>query len=134
MAQTNHCDGALLDADAIIKALQSDVADYQGKSGYDGVILGLTVAIVEVRAAAKASRKRDLSVKLTEAERALCKATGAKWLSRDRGGGHVFLWRDQPRHYGGGYSESRAGSLIGMLDEWLFPLIQPEELVEVPDE
>ena len=78
--------------------------------------------------------------KLTESEIKLCRATGAKWLSKNGDNyGQIQLWSDKPVRgpYGPTHFFSPdtkvGGCCIGGLNEELFPSIEPGDCVSVEE-
>ena len=76
---------------------------------------------------------------LTEQERAMCKAVGAKWVTLDNPrtpdstpSRYVFLWKNKPLHSRSGkYYEAADGDCFGNLDKALFPSLVPDDCVAV---
>ena len=70
--------------------------------------------------------------RLTEAELAICRAVGAKWVSRNQiGANSLHLWDKKP----GGNKNFWNGDAMSLatVAENLFPSVQPGDLVEVPE-
>ena len=69
---------------------------------------------------------------LTEPELAICRAMGAKWVSRDDDVRSVELWREKPRKTNSGiYVGEQSGSRIAMVNPSLFPSVEPGDCIEV---
>lgn len=91
----------------------------------------------------KAVELMDLEVidvpELTEQERAMCKAVGAKWVTLDNPrtpdstpSQYVFLWKNKPLHSRSGkYYEAADGDCFGNLNKALFPSLVPDDCVSV---
>ena len=85
----------------------------------------------------------EVRLKLTDRERALCKALGAKYVSMDGNKPNspfevvdVKLWEDKPEYSDKGQSWQHNGFTrgVGVLDARLFPSLQPGELAEVAED
>lgn len=70
---------------------------------------------------------------LTEAELAICKAVGAKWVSINDDGGDVELWDEEPRKENGTYFIGYPPSPFGLarIASGLFPSLNPGDCVNV---
>lgn len=70
---------------------------------------------------------------LTEAELAICKAAGAKWVSIDDDGGDVELWDEEPYKENGTYNIGYPPSPFGLarIASGLFPSLNPGDCVNV---
>lgn len=69
------------------------------------------------------------SPRLTEAELAICKAVGAKWVSRNKVGGYpLHLWNAKPAENDSCYFNGNAVSLA-TVDEKLFPSVKPGDCI-----
>lgn len=72
--------------------------------------------------------------RLTEPELAICRATGAAWVTMDKGGcAYVSLWMVRPTMTGVGLWTSDIQSL-GLMHRDKFPSVRPGDCVEVPNE
>lgn len=76
--------------------------------------------------------------KLTEAELAICKAIGAKYVTRNGDGCYVFLWREKPEHkefFGDAafYSPKGSPSLICSIEPSIFPSVRPGRCICVEE-
>ncbi len=76
--------------------------------------------------------------RLTEAERAICKAVGAKWVSKNKyGARRVTLWDAKPIFDEGMFSipeddeHSVTIGVIGRISDILFPSVKPGDCIEV---
>lgn len=69
--------------------------------------------------------------RLTPEELAICKAVGAKWVSRNKSPEDSFvdLWTDKPKNDGEGY---RYANQCGFLKARAFPSVHPGDCLEVP--
>ena len=74
---------------------------------------------------------------LTEAELAICKALGAKWVSRDGEGynymGVVKLWREKPQMGNSPCYYLTAGTYIATCELNCFPSLSPGDCVNVEE-
>lgn len=70
---------------------------------------------------------------LTVPELVICRATGAAWVTMDKGGGsYVSLWLARPTMTEVGLWTSDIQSL-GLVHRAKFPSVRPGDCVEVPD-
>lgn len=71
--------------------------------------------------------------KLTEAEISICKAMGAKWVSRDCMSINVELWTEKPEEEKNSREVWYQGTtMVAHVVATLFPSISPRDCVEVP--
>lgn len=74
--------------------------------------------------------------RLTEKELAICKAVGAKWVSRDKGVLVVELWRERPEMEGGVTKPTFVADTdcwVADVDCNLFPSVKPGDCICVED-
>lgn len=69
--------------------------------------------------------------KLTKRELEICKAVGAKWVSRGYESENVNLWKSKPLLIRGG--KSAIGLFITDMNANLFPNVKPETIIKVED-
>lgn len=73
---------------------------------------------------------------LTDSELAICRAVGAKWVTRDKWSDAVLLWRSRPLRMGEKdifYGDPDGRHDLGRVNASLFRSVQPGDCVEVPD-
>lgn len=75
--------------------------------------------------------------KLTEREMTLCKASGAKWISRDKrrtSNAFVIIWKNKPVLNGDGlYCKASDDAFIGSLMAEVFPSLEPGDCINVEE-
>lgn len=73
---------------------------------------------------------------LTEPELAICRAIGARWVTKEKcSGSSAYLWDIRPTGKNGKYIDltKTSGAFIAILSGGLFPSVRPGDCVEVPD-